>query len=221
MANIYNVKPDELIEKAAEELKKVEEIKPTEWASFVKTGAHKERPPVREDWWYLRAASILRNVYRFGPIGVSKLRTKYGGKKNRGVKPERFYKASGNIIRKIMQQLAKAGLTKEVKEGVHKGKIVTPKGISLLSRAADSLLVIKKERPAKEEKRKEKKEEKIKEEKKEAKEEKLTDKKIEEMVKKTKEFAEKKQPTAENLVKEVKKEKNKEKQIKKQDKKNG
>jgi len=168
MANIYNVQPTELIKKAAEELKKIGDIKPAEWACFVKTGVSRERPPVEKDWWYVRAASILRNVYRFGPIGVSKLRTKYGGKKNRGVRPERFYKASGNIIRKIMQQLAKAELIKEHKEGVHKGKVITPKGTLLLSKAADSLYVVKKEKPAK----KEKKEEKIKEEKKEIKEEK-------------------------------------------------
>jgi len=229
MANIYNVQPTELIKKAAEELKKIGDIKPAEWACFVKTGVHKERPPVEEDWWYVRAASILRNVYRFGPIGVSKLRTKYGGKKNRGVRPERFYKASGNIIRKIMQQLAKAELIKEVKEGVHKGKVITPKGALLLSKAADSLVVkkpvkekkeekkeTKEEKPVKEEKKeiKEKKKEDVKKEKhvkeekkEEVKKEKTTDNKVNEIIKKAKEIVEKKEPTAEKIVKELKKEK--------------
>lgn len=140
MANIYNVNPSELIEKVAEELKKVEDIKPPEWSAFVKTGVSRERPPVDNDWWYVRTSSILRSVYKFGPIGVSKLRTKYGGKKNRGVKPERFYRASGNIIRKALQQLAKAEFIKEDNKGVHKGKVITPKGILLLSKSADILL---------------------------------------------------------------------------------
>ena len=114
MGTIYNSDPSELIEKTAEELKKVESIKPPVWAPFVKTGVHKERPPVKSDWWYMRAASILRQIYRFGPIGVSKLRVKYGGKKNRGYKPEHFYKGSGNIIRKIIQQLEKEDFVKKI-----------------------------------------------------------------------------------------------------------
>lgn len=133
---MYDVEPQELITKAAEELKKIPEIKPPEWAPFVKTGMHKERPPVKNDWWYVRTASILRAVYRLGPVGVSKLRTKYGGKKNRGVKKEHFFKGSGNILRKSLQQLEKAGLVKFAEKGVHKGRVITPKGKSFLDRVA-------------------------------------------------------------------------------------
>ena len=136
MTTMYDVEAQELIEKAAEELKKIPEIKPPEWASFVKTGMHKERPPVDGDWWYLRTASVLRAVYRLGPVGVSKLRTKYGGKKNRGVKKEHFFKGSGNILRKSLQQLEKAGFVKFAEKGVHKGRIITPKGKSFLDKIA-------------------------------------------------------------------------------------
>jgi small subunit ribosomal protein S19e len=137
MATIYDVDTNELIEKAAEKLKSISEIKAPSWAPFVKTGVHKERAPAQENWWELRTAAILRTIYRLGPIGVSKLRIKYGGNKNRGVKPDKFYRASGSIIRKILQQLDKAGLTKfgEVgKNKVHKGRIITPKGKSLLDK---------------------------------------------------------------------------------------
>lgn len=136
MPTMYDVDSQELIIKAAEELKKIPEMKPPEWAPFVKTGMHKERPPVSSDWWYIRAASVLRAVYRLGPVGVSKLRTKYGGKKNRGVKKEHFFKGSGNILRKSLQQLEKAGLVKFAEKGVHKGRIITPKGKSFLDRIA-------------------------------------------------------------------------------------
>ena len=115
--SIYDVDPNELIEKIAEELKKIEVIKPEPWASYVKTGVHKERSPQRSDWWYVRAASILRKLVRYQPIGVSKLKRKYGGRKNRGVKPDHFYKASGSIIRKILQQLEKAELVENQKKG--------------------------------------------------------------------------------------------------------
>ena len=136
MTTMYDADSQELIQKAAEELKKIPEIKPPEWAPFVKTGMHKERPPVDSNWWYVRIASVLRTVYRLGPVGVSKLRTKYGGKKNRGVKKEHFFKGSGNILRKALQQLEKAGLVKFAEKGVHKGRIITPKGKSFLDKIA-------------------------------------------------------------------------------------
>lgn len=136
MPTIYDVDAQELIAKTAEELKKVPEIKAPVWAVFVKTGMHKQRPPVKSDWWYIRTASVLRTIYRLGPIGVSKLRTKYGGKKNRGVKKEHFFKGSGSILRKSLQQLEKAGFVKFAEKGVHKGRIITPKGRSFLDKIA-------------------------------------------------------------------------------------
>ncbi len=136
MGTIYNCDPSELIEKTSEELKKIENIKAPVWAPFVKTGVHKERPPVNNDWWYVRAASVLRRVYILGPIGVSKLRTKYGGKKNRGVKPEHFYKGSGSIIRKIIQQFEKEGFVKKDQKGMHKGRVITTKGKKFLDDVA-------------------------------------------------------------------------------------
>src|SRR3989344_8301861 len=132
MATIYDKDTNELIAKASEELKKV--IKAPEWAQFVKTGVHKERPPVEKDWFYKRAAAILRSVYIKGPIGTNKLRIKYGGRKNRGYAPEKFYRGSGNIIRKALQQLEEAGLIKKAEKGVHKGRIITPKGKSFLDK---------------------------------------------------------------------------------------
>lgn len=139
MPTMYDADAQELVAKTAEDLKKVPEIKPPSWAMFVKTGMHKERPPVNSDWWYFRTASVLRAVYRLGPVGVSKLRAKYGGKKNRGVKKEHFYKGSGNILRKALQQLEKAGFVKFAQKGVHKGRIVTPKGKSFLDRIANQI----------------------------------------------------------------------------------
>jgi|TARA_B100001964_G_scaffold210824_1_gene245574 small subunit ribosomal protein S19e len=123
---------NELIDKTAQDLKKIKEIKPPVWANLVKTGVSRERVPVEKDWWYSRTASILRKVHILGPIGTSKLRTKYGSKKNRGVKPGKFYKSSGNIIRKVLQQLETAGLIIKKDKGVHKGRIITAKGKSLL-----------------------------------------------------------------------------------------
>ena len=137
MARFQEADAHELIEKTAGELKKTRKMTPPDWAAYVKTGAHKERPPVDEGWWYLRSASVLRRVAILGPVGVSKLRTKYGGRKRRGHQPSEFRKASGNIIRKVLQQLQNAGYVSYKKEGVHKGRVITKEGVSLLDTVAN------------------------------------------------------------------------------------
>lgn len=197
---IYDVDPTELIEELAKELHKIEDINPPHWALFVKTGVSRERPPTREDWWYVRAASVLRKVRLKGPIGVSKLRTLYGGRKHRGYAPEVFRKGSRNIIRKIFQQLEKAGLIKQDKRGLHKGRVITPKGIKLMDNIAKKIAGNK---PTKkiEIKPEVKDIPKVKEKPKES-----IESKTEELVRKTKEFAQGKIPTAEKLIEEVKKE---------------
>ena len=131
---IQLIEPALLIQRTAVELEKLPELAPPAWASFVKTGVHKERPPSQDNWWHIRAASILRKVALLGPIGTNKLRVLYGGRKNRGHKPDRFRQGSGNIIRTILQQLQMAGLVKETDIRGHKGRIITPKGQSLLDK---------------------------------------------------------------------------------------
>ncbi len=128
MTTIYDVPADRLIGRLKEELKTIEEISPPEWSKFVKTSCSKERRPDQEDWWYIRAASILRKVYMDGPLGVSRLRTIYGSKKNRGHQPEKFKRASGSVIRTILQQLEAAGLVEN-----KTGRVITSKGQSLLN----------------------------------------------------------------------------------------
>jgi small subunit ribosomal protein S19e len=134
MASVYEVPHDKLIEEATKELQKMPEMAPPEWAAYVKTGISKERPPMQDNWWYIRSAAILRAIYRLGPIGVSKLRTKYGSRKNRGVAPDKTFRASGNIIRKILQKLEIIGFIKQAQVGAHKGRVLTPKGKSFMDK---------------------------------------------------------------------------------------
>ncbi|AAB98687.1 TPA: 30S ribosomal protein S19e [Methanocaldococcus jannaschii] len=131
MVTVYDVPADKLIQKTAEKLKEMN-IGVPEWVDFVKTGVSRERRPDQDDWWYIRCASILRKIYIYGPVGVSRLRTAYGGRKNRGHEPEHFYKGSGNIIRKALQELEKLGLVEKTPEG----RVVTPKGRSFLDNIA-------------------------------------------------------------------------------------
>jgi small subunit ribosomal protein S19e len=128
--------PQAHIAALAKELQQVPEMKMPEWALFVKTGSQKERVPLQTDWWYLRAASMFRTIVLKGPIGTSKLRIKYGSRKNRGVRPDRFHIAGGKIIRTILQQLEAAKLVKQEMKGVHKGRIPTGAGYTLINKAA-------------------------------------------------------------------------------------
>ena len=132
--SIFDVNINKLLEKVAEEMRKVEALKKPDWATFVKTGAGKERPPIDPNWWYMRSAATLRKIYLKGPIGVAKLRNNFSSKKNRGHKPGRAYPASGKILRTILQQLEKAGLVKFEEKDVHKGRVITPKGKSFMEK---------------------------------------------------------------------------------------
>ena len=130
MTTAYDVPANVLINRLSGYMKEnIREIQPTDWAGFVKTGSHVERVPQNPDWWYVRSASVLRKLYMNGPVGVSRLRKEYGGRKRRGVRPAHFAKAGGNILRSILQQLEQAGLAQ--KDGT-KGRVVSGKGRSLL-----------------------------------------------------------------------------------------
>lgn len=134
MTTIYDADIQKSIEKLSASLKSL--IKEPEWTKFVKTSPGKERPPVDPEWYYKRTASVLITIYKRGPIGVSKLRVKYGTKGRRGHNPAKFYRSSGKIIRSVLQQLDKAELTKFKKDGVNKGRIITSKGKSLIDKNA-------------------------------------------------------------------------------------
>ena len=112
---VYDFDQQEYNLKLAEALKKIPEFKKPEWAEFVKSSPSKERPIDDEDFWHKRAASILKQLYKRKIVGVNRLKTKYGSKKNRGYQPEKFIKAGGKIIRTIFQQSDEAGLTEIIK----------------------------------------------------------------------------------------------------------
>ena len=115
----------------AEALKQESEFEKPEWVYLVKTSSHKVRPSIEPDFWQKRAASILRQIYINGVVGVERLRTRYGGRKKRGSQPEEFRKSSGKIIRVILQQAESAGLLEKVK-GKKSGRQLTPKGKAFL-----------------------------------------------------------------------------------------
>ncbi|MCW4029566.1 MAG: 30S ribosomal protein S19e [Candidatus Bathyarchaeota archaeon] len=137
MTTPHDVPASKFIDRLAKYLREnVDEVQPPTWATFAKTGTHVEKQPQNPNWWYTRSASVLRKVYVHGPIGLEALRADYGGRKNRGSKPNRVTKAGGSGIRKAMQQLESAGLIQVTRP---KGRIMTPKGRKMMQEVAGDL----------------------------------------------------------------------------------
>ena len=105
------------------------EIFVPQWAELVKTGAGKERKPIEKDWWFIRAASILKKLFIFSNIGVQKLSRKYSSLKNRGCKPERKVPSGRKHLRLILQNFEKLNLVTKDK----KGRMISDNGKKTLS----------------------------------------------------------------------------------------
>jgi len=133
---MFRVPAEKLIEALAEHLKKLPELEPPQWAPYVKTGSHAERPPQKSDWWYTRAASIMRKVYTHGPIGIQQLESAYGGSKALSYAPKHHRNAGGSVIRNALKELEQAELV--TKQG-NQGRVLTPKGVALLDKISKDI----------------------------------------------------------------------------------
>ncbi|MCA1813315.1 MAG: 30S ribosomal protein S19e [Halobacteriales archaeon] len=133
MTTPYDVPPQMLIDALAVKLREHPGVQAPEWATFVKTGVHREKAPINRDWWHGRVASVLRRVYLDGPIGTQRMRGAYGGSRDRGAAPNSARKGSGSILREALQQLEKEKLVENVKG---EGRRVTAQGRSFVDAAA-------------------------------------------------------------------------------------
>jgi|SRR5215210_8136247 small subunit ribosomal protein S19e len=135
MAKVFDVPADDLILKLSDQLKKDKKINPPEWASYVKTGPHVEKIPQNRDWWYTRCASLVRKVYLHGPIGISDLKSYYGGRKRIGYNLDHHKDAGGAIIRNALQQLEASGYV----EKKSKGRSISNEGMKRVDRLATEI----------------------------------------------------------------------------------
>jgi len=137
MTHPNDVPPSALLPRLATELRNQKLVEPPVWASFVKTGVHKQRAPSQADWWYLRSASMLRKIHLRGTSGVARLAADYGGKRDRGSSPYHARSGSRSVAREIVQQLEKAGLVQAYK---NRGRRLSPVGQKLLDLTAREVL---------------------------------------------------------------------------------
>ncbi len=135
MVNARDVPSDRLIGALATRVRELPQVKEPDWARYVKTGSHAERPPADSAWWYTRAASVLRKLYLHGPVGLSDLERAYGGSKALAYFPKHHRDAAGSPIRKVLAQLEQAELVTKTP----KGRILTPKGRAMLDKASSEI----------------------------------------------------------------------------------
>jgi small subunit ribosomal protein S19e len=133
MTTAFDVPAKNLIDALTKKLQNEKEVVPPEWSKFVRTGVSRENPPEDKNWWYTRCASILRKIYISDGMGIERLRNEYGGKRNKGSKPFKARGGSGAVVRNALSQMESAGYVTKVRG---KGRILTPKGKSLLDNTA-------------------------------------------------------------------------------------
>jgi len=136
--NVKRIEPGRYNKELANALEREDAFKVPDWVLFVKSGTHNERPITEEGFWFKRAASILRQIYIREVVGVERLRTRYGGRKERGARPGEFRKSGGKIIRMILQQAEEAGFLEKA-EGKSKGRKLTSRGKEFMEKIADKL----------------------------------------------------------------------------------
>ena len=135
MANLYEVDAGAFIAKAAEKLKAANVKKPG-YVDYVKTGAGRERVPASEDFYFARCASVLRQVYLNGPIGISTLRTRYGNRKRHTVTKHHHKRAGGSVIKDAFDSLEKLGYVKKAKVG----RVITPAGKAFADKISNEII---------------------------------------------------------------------------------
>ena len=135
MVNAHDVPSGKLISALAEQMKSVSAVQEPAWAKYVKTGSHAERPPTNSDWWFTRAASLLRKLYLHGPVGLGDLERAYGGTKALHYYPKHHRDAGGSSIRKILKQLEQAELVAKTPGG----RVLTSKGRAMLDRTSKDI----------------------------------------------------------------------------------
>jgi len=130
---LKDVPADKFVVAYAAHLKTEGKLNVPKWVNIVKTATHKELSPYDPDWFYVRVASVARQVY-LKKKGVGGLAIRYGGSARRGTRPNTFSRGSTNIARKALKALEALQIV-EVDQA-NGGRRVTSKGRKELDRIA-------------------------------------------------------------------------------------
>jgi small subunit ribosomal protein S19e len=142
---LLDVPANKFINQVASFLKEKNIIKIPKYAPLVKTSRANDCEPIDPDYFYYKAAAIIRKLYltKSKNIGVGSLRVMFSKKERRGSQPPKTFRAGGKIIREIVIQLKNADYVKnyERKEDeTNSGLYLTKKGRSELDKIASGLM---------------------------------------------------------------------------------
>eukprot|EP00178_Gracilaria_changii_P010756 TRINITY_DN31236_c0_g1_i1.p1 TRINITY_DN31236_c0_g1~~TRINITY_DN31236_c0_g1_i1.p1 ORF type:complete len:154 (+),score=23.19 TRINITY_DN31236_c0_g1_i1:44-505(+) len=134
---VRDVPASDFIATYAKHLKRSGRIEIPNWADLVKGSAAHELSFYNPEWFYIRVASIARQVY-FKPQGVGTLRRHYGRNKRKGAVPNRQSKVGSSILRAALKNLEKLGVLEKPKEAG--GRRITFSGRRDLDRIAGRIV---------------------------------------------------------------------------------
>ena len=112
------------------------------WHDLIKTATYKELCPQDPDWYYVRAAAVVRKIYLRGGIGVGAFQKIYGGAKSNGSRRPHFAKAAAGLHRNILQALTEIDLVAKKKD--KKGRWITRSGQRELDTIAAQIVATRK-----------------------------------------------------------------------------
>ena len=141
---VLDVPSNKFINQLASFLKEKNIIKIPKYAPLVKTSRANDCEPINPDYFYYKAAAIVRKLYltKSKNAGVGSLRVMFSKKERRGSQPPKTFRAGGKIIREIVIQLKNADYVKNHggKEETYSGLYLTKKGRSELDKIASGLM---------------------------------------------------------------------------------
>jgi small subunit ribosomal protein S19e len=130
---VRDISAEKFIAAYAEVLKNNDKFVVPKWADIVKTGVHKELAPYDPDWYFIRAAAIVRKVYLRQGTGVGALSKRFGGNYRRGAAPERHQDAARGLIRTILINLDDLKITESSSKGGRKISRVGQQALDLVA----------------------------------------------------------------------------------------
>ena len=125
-ATVKDVPAQQFVSELAAHFKKSQKLELPDWHDLIKTGTYKQLCPQDPDWYYIRAAAVVRKIYLRGGIGVGAFSKLYGGSVNNGAAPSHHGVAARGLHRHILQQLQNISLVNKKKD--KKGRYITKEG---------------------------------------------------------------------------------------------
>jgi len=106
VSSLRDISAAEFIKAYAAHLKKSNKLELPDWVDYVKTAHGREMPPLDPDWYFVRAASVVRKIYLNRGLGVGALAHWYGKAVRKTNKPQHHHRASRKVIRHVLNAVS-------------------------------------------------------------------------------------------------------------------